>query len=382
MEGTQPLQRSEAPVETLEPQALRKDLGQSPTTPHCTATATTLSESKPPERPRPAQAGQGNLISGAWTERTVNKHLVLLKDFGEFALKLQSTSGKFRADVRREGDTLHVTPRVIDAYLIDRRNNPRIKTRTGDPHIKWSAVQTIMGNLMGAIRDSRMHGAHIMVHDEGKMMQKIDRTLEKRSNAEPTLFPYAAPYESVQTAQRTLRKASKPLNTLAALYLQIWHATAARPQDPLCLQKGSIKTFREVQGMRVWSITYLKGKGVILRGPYTVHTIMPDDSLLLRILEMPGEYLFPQDKAEDIHKLALTALKEVDRRIEQRSIRRGALQELAMTDADESTLLMFSGHRDAQMLWRYLGWGQRRGKVQRCGAEAAIAAWVTPQNNK
>jgi len=310
-------------------------MGISPSTPPCTTTKGT-------PRPHPARAEAGNLISGAWTDRTVNKHLVLLKDFGEFALHLKSTSGKFREDVRREGDTLHVTPRVIEEYLIDRRNNPRTKTRTGDPHIKWSAVQTIMGNLMGAIRDSRMHGAHIIVHDEGKMVQKIDRTLEKRSNAEPTLFPYAAPYESVRTAHRTLRKAAKPLHTLAALYLQIWHATAARPL-----------------------YLYLKGKGVILRGPYTVHTIMPEDSLLLQILQMPGDYLFPQDKADDIHKLALTALKEVDRRIEQRSIRRGALQELAMTDADETTLLMFSGHRDAQMLWRYLGWGQRRGKVQR-----------------
>ena len=85
--------------------------------------------------------------------------------------------------------------------------------------------------------------------------------------------------------------------------------------------------------------------------------------------------LFPLELRALIQKEVMNALKTTDQKYEQRSIRRGSLQVLAMAGADEPTLLSFSGHKHAPMLWRYLGWGMMRGKAQVAGAEAAIAAW-------
>lgn len=324
----------------------------------------------------------GQLISGAWTSRTVAKHKYLLEDFHAYALRWASTSDMYRGDAHLDGDTLHVTPRAIDAYLLDRRNNPRTKTRTGEVHTKWSTVQTILGNLLGAIRDSSLIGKRVQIHDSACMLRKIDRTLEKRMRLEPVLFPYPASFGVMTAAAKFLLSQRTPVAQLAALYLKMWHATASRPGDPLLLAARSVQTHRTHMGRRVWSVTFLEGKGVMIRGPYTVHTVIPDDELLMVTLKICSATLFPPELTDTISSLAISALKTQDARLEKRSVRRGALQELAMTDTEESTLLMFSGHKDAPMLWRYLGWGQKRGRVQRDGAEAAIAAWITPQSRE
>jgi hypothetical protein len=66
------------------------------------------------------------------------------------------------------------------------------------------------------------------------------------------------------------------------------------------------------------------------------------------------------------------ALKRVDTDLEQRSIRRGALQHTATEDeTSEEILMMFSGHRRVETLRRYLDWGNKHALRERRGKSAA-----------
>ena len=55
--------------------------------------------------------------------------------------------------------------------------------------------------------------------------------------------------------------------------------------------------------------------------------------------------------------VVLTALRRISSDLENRSLRRGALQALAISGVDEPTLLLFSGHVLVSTLRRYLAWG-------------------------
>lgn len=330
-----------------------------------------------PQRSRslPLKLAPGSLISGAWTQRTSRKHAFLLDDFEKFVLMRTEKPLFSSPSDALPGGFLMVSPLEIDEYLRWRRENPRAPTKTGENHCKWSHVQGILGNLLGAIRDAPIHGKKIILTDQADMVSKIDRTLRKRANVEPVLFPTPIKLTEVKEALQLIKMSSGGLARLAELYLLLWHQTAARPQDPLHLLCSNVVSLRVVNGRRVWSITFVEGKGVTIRGPYTVHTALLEDDLLSKALQTKQKYLFPEHTRTKVHEMTLQAIKAVNPALEQRSLRRGALQDLAATDTEENTLLTFSGHENAPMLWRYLGWGQRRGRAQITGAQAAIAAW-------
>lgn len=71
----------------------------------------------------------------------------------------------------------------------------------------------------------------------------------------------------------------------------------------------------------------------------------------------------------------MTVLQTLFPELEARSIRRGSIQSLAESGTPENVLLMFSGHKDLPMLYRYLDWGMMRGLMRNLGAEAAVAVW-------
>jgi hypothetical protein len=55
-------------------------------------------------------------------------------------------------------------------------------------------------------------------------------------------------------------------------------------------------------------------------------------------------------------------LREINPDLEQRSLRRGALQ--AMGENAEADLLTFSGNASVEMLRRYLSWGRRKAALK------------------
>ena len=159
----------------------------------------------------------------------------------------------------------------------------------------------------------------------------------------------------------------------------LWYGTASRPFDALRVQRPLVTSHATFNGVPITSVQFVEGKSVMIRGPYTVHTLLPRLDLLNRLLTASSSastpYLFPERLWHTIDTVVLRAMKDVDPRLEKRSVRRGSLQALAMAGADEATLLTFSGHKDAPMLWRYLNWGQMRGRAQISGAAASDAAW-------
>ena len=120
---------------------------------------------------------------------------------------------------------------------------------------------------------------------------------------------------------------------------------------------------------RKLTVTWARGKTVARRGPYTVHTIVPatpmpilSDSTMLALTATSTDTTLLFGGVTGPHlKLAL---RTADSALEQRSIRRGALQTLAALGMPLSTPLLFSGHSTEKMLLRYLGHG-RMAAVQR-----------------
>jgi hypothetical protein len=132
------------------------------------------------------------------------------------------------------------------------------------------------------------------------------------------------------------------------------------------------------------SITFRRGKGVKARGPYTVHTLVGEWATLIKQWMPSHGPLWPKAHTEYGRTVLGTKVKECLRRgddscdvlLEQRSLRRGALQTMAAKGVAEDVLLHFSGHTNSQQLWRYLGWGQYRGDMRVRGVSAAAALWA------
>ena len=78
--------------------------------------------------------------------------------------------------------------------------------------------------------------------------------------------------------------------------------------------------------------------------------------------------MFPQVKGADLK----VALRVVDPALEQRSLRRGAIQALAASGLKDEELLHYSGHSSVQMLRRYLNYGLKSGEAARRAERAAV----------
>jgi len=188
------------------------------------------------------------------------------------------------------------------------------------------------------------------------------RGAEIKSKESITNAPAPASFTQVQKAIDKAYTSSKPI---AMAILLAWIA-AARVG---CIHQLKREDF-EWQGANNLAITFRRGKSVRLRGPYTVHTTVEKYRAelqdFLRNIE-PKEFIFPSISAVARTAMGVAvkdALRLVDKKLEQRSLRRGSLQHLASQGADEELLMRFSGHQRVATLRRYLGWG----KVERVGA--------------
>lgn len=149
-------------------------------------------------------------------------------------------------------------------------------------------------------------------------------------------------------------------NDAQAMALLIGWLTASRLGCIRQLSKGDVK----------WSaqhtlVRFTKGKGARIRGPYTVHAQPIPDQFRARWKDYADSRhtaLFPRHVTG---KSLKDALRRIDPSLEQRSIRRGALQAMALCDVDEETLMRYSGHTQVSTLRRYLNWNAVNSKVQK-----------------
>ncbi len=106
------------------------------------------------------------------------------------------------------------------------------------------------------------------------------------------------------------------------------------------------------------SVRFRRGKGARVRGPYTVHTAplsAPNAARLRRWIDQRRSRLFGR---ETTGPQVRDALRRVHPALEQRSLRRGALQTLALSPGiTDEVLMLYSGHTQVATLRRYLSWG-------------------------
>jgi hypothetical protein len=141
--------------------------------------------------------------------------------------------------------------------------------------------------------------------------------------------------------------------------LEIAWVTAARGGDLRALQTGNVEVSEKDTKVR-----FRAGKTASAQA-YTIMTTLVSNETKSYIRERNkrglAQWIFPQVSGEDL-KLALRRANPL---LEQRSIRRGALQHLAVEGKlTDEQLLHYSQHRSIQTLKRYLAFGWLSGEQE------------------
>ena len=100
------------------------------------------------------------------------------------------------------------------------------------------------------------------------------------------------------------------------------------------------------------TVTFRKGKTVAKRGPFSVHSTIPEE--WLHLFQTPRE---SGKLCKTTVAAVCAAIKKADKQLSNRSLRRGSLQAMAAAGTTDEILLMFSGHKSVSTLHRYLMWG-------------------------
>lgn len=300
-----------------------------------------------------------NLISSAMTDRTQIEHVRLLKELVEFVGGMGTTAPRA------------VTGEDVARYLQHRQENPRRQTVSGT--VKWTTIATLHGHIMGALRDARYYGFDIQYEPNTTEFRRLDHSITRRAHATRVDFPTPASFQEVNTTFEALLDHPHSCRLYAARYLALWWITASRPLDATYLHSLDMTHGNNGQV----SIKFLKGKGVNLRGPYTVHTALPDRWARHKhwILHFEG-VVVPEQRLQVVQRMTLAQLRITNPKLEARSIRRGSAQSLAATGASDDTLMMFTGHTSVATLHRYLDWGAQHQGRRTLGETTARLAWT------
>jgi integrase len=183
------------------------------------------------------------------------------------------------------------------------------------------------------------------------------------------------PTRQVSATLRDIEDAldQEPREAARVALLVMW-LTAARPGCTLQLRTGDV----EMKPDGSTTVHFRSGKGVKFRGPYTVHTEVPEHyrSEMRSFLDAAtrGDLLFPATGEVPLNKrmpALLNALRQARPELNLRAMRRGALQTMALAGVDAETLMEFSGHTNVMTLKRYLDWGRLHGQAAAAGQAAA-----------
>ena len=165
------------------------------------------------------------------------------------------------------------------------------------------------------------------------------------------------------------------LETQATIIL-CW-ATAGRPG---CVAQLACDDLQLHPQDRRITVTFHRGKTVGTRGgPYSVHSSsipQAEWDILCRWIQtrraLGAKSRFSSGRKSNG---VLPALRRVSAQLEQRSMRRGSLQAMAIAGATNETLREFSGHTNDVTLLRYLNWGTIGLVKSKAMAEAGAALW-------
>jgi integrase len=244
-------------------------------------------------------------------------------------------------EIARQGD---LAGAPLPTALVEIFSRARMERRW-----QWSTTTTRMASVQGALRCLPLYAVEAAVVLAGVPVWDQAMRAARRNQVEE-IGSHPAPATEEEVVTLLERQEVDPSLRLAVLLAWI---SAARVGCILQLRRRDITVTGEG-----CAITFRRGKGVLFRGPYTVHTRLPVGMQgwampILQALE-PGDKVFPQVAGKQV----CAALRRVSPRLEQRSLRRGALLALATAGVAEEDLLLFSGHTGVATLRRYLGWGK------------------------
>jgi len=207
----------------------------------------------------------------------------------------------------------------------------------------------------------------VMMKDSVRWMSAM-KAAAKMAKQHPPTQPTAATWKEVEAA------IAKETSTAVRMALLVTWLTCGRGGDVLLLKPSHVEITTRQEKSRtvdVMAVSFWKGKTVKTRGSYTVFTQPPPPKLLeewqLYHKSMLGSsFLFRGVKGSQIKD----ALRRANPKLEQRSLRRGAIQALAATNLKDEELLHYSGHTNVTMLRRYLNFGKVSGEGTRLASQA------------
>lgn len=182
-------------------------------------------------------------------------------------------------------------------------------------------------------------------------------------------LPVLSPEMSQMTYTRLLRTSK-----IAAVVFALTWAHAARPTNTAKVLKKEIK----FEGTRC-KVVWVRAKTAATKGPYTTISQLYRDreDLVKRFLSTlhDDEPLVQDQQIPSVMAIIRKAMREGDPKYDLKAMRRGALTTLAKTGLPVDDLMRFSGHKDKQTLFRYLGWGEHLEEHAAKAEEAAKALW-------
>jgi integrase len=238
---------------------------------------------------------------------------------------------------------------------------------------RWSTLLTYMSSLEGALMQLPAYTDHpweIRI-DQDPMWRIAMRGANIKAREEYPKAPCPITTAEFKYAVDLLWSQGK--KPQAFLLWLAWY-TASRMGDALQLKWEDIDL--KTNGEMV--ISFRRGKGVRMRGPYSVHS-----QGQYRLEEMVDLYrrrngdswvatAATHMEMENLKQEIRAALRCANPGLELRSVRRGSLQTMSAQGTSEATLILFSGHTNVAMLRRYLGFGKVARKETMEAVHAAI----------
>jgi hypothetical protein len=251
---------------------------------------------------------------------------------------------------------------------------------------KYSTTLTMIGALHGAVtnpyigREWADAARRLRPLVKSLKMKHLEKCLRRSALEEETKFPRALEIREVSTLlHRADTIPDVTLRTpLKALIVIAW-AFAARIGDAL-----QLRTWRVRLNRQVIVITWMHGKSALMSTQaFTVASFIGAHARvieeLLRIRQ-GHDRLFPEPVKLRKHLITVLAKSapKGGKKLELRSFRRGALQQMAKNGVELNTLRLFSRHRDERTLLRYLDWGRFAMINHAATTTAAKALWSNP----
>lgn len=238
----------------------------------------------------------------------------------------------------------------------------KCEERREDRHWKGSTLATTLATAQGALANLPVYREEVQ-----PVLLKLCPEWRLGMRGAGIMSKGTLPEQALVATQAIILEAIRlePLAGVKAALEMGW-VTAGRGGDVVKLRTKDILLLDK--GTRV---RFVIGKTATSQ-PYTVSTaaLSSQGQLYVEARRKEGGekgWLFPGVTGEQIKK----SLRRVDERLEQRSMRRGALQFLASTGMSDIQLMEYSQHRSIHTLRRYLefGWlsGEGPGRAERAG---------------